>query len=50
MSNVLQSHADYPTVKVPDGEIALRDDRTGSKWKVTTDIGFSFCCKVCYSC
>ncbi|MDQ0898521.1 formylglycine-generating enzyme required for sulfatase activity [Paenibacillus sp. V4I7] len=34
MSNVLQSLADYPMVKVPGGEIDLRDDRTSSKWKV----------------
>lgn len=34
MSNVLQRLADYPMVKVPGGEIDLRDDRTTSKWKV----------------
>jgi formylglycine-generating enzyme required for sulfatase activity len=34
VSNVVQSLADYPMVKVPGGEIDLRDDRTTSKWKV----------------
>lgn len=34
MSNALQSHVDYLMVKIPGGEIDLRDDRTKSKWKV----------------
>lgn len=34
MSNVVQSLVDYPMVKVPGGEVDLRDDRTSSKWKV----------------
>ena len=34
MSNVLQNIADYPMVKIPGGEIELRDDRTKTKWKV----------------
>ncbi len=34
MTNELQRLVDYPMVKIPGGEIDLRDDRTTSKWKV----------------
>jgi formylglycine-generating enzyme required for sulfatase activity len=33
VSNAIKSHVDYPMVKIPAGEIELRDDRTKSKWK-----------------
>lgn len=34
MSNELEHYLDYPMVKIPAGEIELRDDRKKSKWKV----------------
>ena len=34
MTDTKESHIDYPMVKIPGGEIELRDDRTKSKWKV----------------
>lgn len=34
MSNELEYYLDYPMVKIPAGEIELRDDRKKSKWKV----------------
>ncbi|MDF9761563.1 formylglycine-generating enzyme required for sulfatase activity [Peribacillus simplex] len=33
MSNEIMSYFDYPMVKIPGGEIELRDDRIKSKWK-----------------
>nr|WP_054024831.1 formylglycine-generating enzyme family protein [Bacillus sp. FJAT-28004] len=33
MSDVITSDVDYPMVKIPGGEIELRDDRTKRKWK-----------------
>jgi formylglycine-generating enzyme required for sulfatase activity len=34
VSNSIKSHGDYQMVKIPVGEIELRDDRTNNKWKV----------------
>ena len=34
MTDTKESHIEYPMVKIPSGEIELRDDRTASKWKV----------------
>lgn len=34
MSDIKENHIEYPMVKIPRGEIELRDDRTTSKWKV----------------
>lgn len=34
MSNVQRSHAEYPTVEIPAGEIELRDDRIKTIWTV----------------
>ena len=34
MSDIKVNHIDYPMVKIPSGEIELRDDRTKRKWKV----------------
>ena len=34
MSTELKSHVDNQMVKIPGGEIELRDDRTKDKWKV----------------
>lgn len=34
MSNEIERYLDYPMVKVPGGEIELRDDRIKSKWEV----------------
>lgn len=36
MSNELKSYMDYPMVKIPRGEVELRDDRIKSQW--TTEI------------
>lgn len=33
MSNETKSYHDYPMVKIPGGEIELRDDRIKNKWK-----------------
>lgn len=33
MSNEINSYIDYPMVKIPAGEIALRDDRIKRNWK-----------------
>ncbi|PET60303.1 cytoplasmic protein [Bacillus sp. AFS001701] len=33
MSNEIKSYIDYQMVKIPGGEIELRDDRIKSKWK-----------------
>ncbi|MEY9867317.1 formylglycine-generating enzyme required for sulfatase activity [Peribacillus sp. B2I2] len=33
MSKEIMSYIDYPMVKIPGGEIELRDDRIKSKWK-----------------
>ena len=33
MSNEIKSYIDYPMVKIPGGEIELRDDRIKSEWK-----------------
>lgn len=34
MLNAIKSYNDYPMVKIPGGEIELRDDRKKSTWKV----------------
>lgn len=34
MSSEIKSHVDELMVKIPGGEIELRDDRTKNKWKV----------------
>lgn len=34
MSSEIKSYIDYPMVKIPEGEIELRDDRIKIKWKV----------------
>lgn len=34
MSNDINNQVDYGMVKIPGGEIELRDDRTKNKWKV----------------
>jgi formylglycine-generating enzyme required for sulfatase activity len=34
VSNAIKNDVDYPMVKIPGGEIELRDDRTKRKWKV----------------
>jgi formylglycine-generating enzyme required for sulfatase activity len=33
VSDEIKSYIDYPMVKIPGGEIELRDDRIKSKWK-----------------
>ncbi len=33
MSNEINNYFDYPMVKIPGGEIELRDDRIKNKWK-----------------
>jgi len=33
VSNEIMSYIDYPMVKIPGGEIELRDDRIKNKWK-----------------
>ena len=33
MTDTKESHIEYPMVKIPSGEIELRDDRIKSKWK-----------------
>ncbi|MEH7515154.1 formylglycine-generating enzyme family protein, partial [Gottfriedia acidiceleris] len=33
MSNEIKSYIDYQMVKIPGGNIELRDDRIKSKWK-----------------
>ncbi|WP_232699120.1 formylglycine-generating enzyme family protein [Brevibacillus daliensis] len=37
MSNARRSHAQYPMVKIPAGEIELRDDRIKITWTVEVD-------------
>jgi hypothetical protein len=34
VSNARRSHAEYPMVKIPAGEIELRDDRLKTTWAV----------------
>ena len=34
MSNTVKNYVDHQMVKIPGGEIELRDDRIKTKWKV----------------
>lgn len=34
MSKAVHSHAEYPMVKIPAGEVELRDDRIKTTWTV----------------